>query len=373
MPETARILQFPARQSVRTALSEREAAETAALFLSTAAESRSPELMSQSLSSVEVVFAICKTLYERRDSAPAEVARQAEDIYRWLLRSESIGLFDERDYLLGETAFLTGTALRQLGKRAESERWLDRADSSFRHTMNPAPNLAKVSYIRLALKYDMREFEHVLELVPSLLKSFDLLGMSSEFAKAAFLEAMAVKATGDWINSFEKFEALASDLNSDTDSLLLGQVRVEIGAFHAWKGNSEAALVQYGMALSLLKKGNHPVFLAHLKATVGETLIGQGRGEQGIDSYREAIADYESLGMSTQAAYLRVLAADALIQFDHPREAEWEILAALPVIEEQKMVPEGFAAISLLKESVARRNADRSALREVRVHLQQKQ
>ena len=32
---------------------------------------------------------------------------------------------------------------------------------------------------------------------------------------------------------------------------------------------------------------------------------------------------------------------------DRPREAEWEILAALPTIEEQKMVPEGFAAVGV--------------------------
>jgi hypothetical protein len=43
---------------------------------------------------------------------------------------------------------------------------------------------------------------------------------------------------------------------------------------------------------------------------------------------------------------------------------------ALPTIEEQKMEPEGFAAVALLRESVKRRKADPNALRELREYLQ---
>ena len=44
-------------------------------------------------------------------------------------------------------------------------------------------------------------------------------------------------------------------------------------------------------------------------------------------------------------------------------QAEWEVRAALPIIEEEKMVPEGFAALTLLRESLRRRKLDRQALR----------
>ena len=70
------------------------------------------------------------------------------------------------------------------------------------------------------------------------------------------------------------------------------------------------------------------------------------------------------------AAYVRLFLAETLIALNCSREAEQEILAALPTIEEQKMVPEGLAAVALLKESVRRRKTDRNALRELREHLQ---
>ncbi len=40
------------------------------------------------------------------------------------------------------------------------------------------------------------------------------------------------------------------------------------------------------------------------------------------------------------------------------------------MLEERKMVPEGFAAVALLKESVGRRKTDPTALRELREHPQ---
>jgi hypothetical protein len=64
--------------------------------------------------------------------------------------------------------------------------------------------------------------------------------------------------------------------------------------------------------------------------------------------------------------------AEALLEVGRAREAEWEILAALPTIEEQKMVPEGFAAIALLRESVKQRKTDPKALLELRQYLKAK-
>jgi hypothetical protein len=74
--------------------------------------------------------------------------------------------------------------------------------------------------------------------------------------------------------------------------------------------------------------------------------------------------------MAALEAYLRIVLAETLIAISRTREAEWQIAAALPIIEEQKMVPEGHAALGLLRESVRRRQTDGGALRELRERLQ---
>ncbi len=74
--------------------------------------------------------------------------------------------------------------------------------------------------------------------------------------------------------------------------------------------------------------------------------------------------------MRALVAYTHLLIAETLLEMSREREAEWEILAALPEIDEIKMVPEAFAAIALLRESVSRRRPDSSALKQVRAYLQ---
>ena len=98
--------------------------------------------------------------------------------------------------------------------------------------------------------------------------------------------------------------------------------------------------------------------VAHLKSVVGESLRQQGNLAAAVSAYRDSVQDYLSLEMLTWAAYVRVVTAETLIALGRHREAEWELLAALPTIEEQKMEPEAFAAIALLKESVRMRRTD---------------
>jgi hypothetical protein len=61
--------------------------------------------------------------------------------------------------------------------------------------------------------------------------------------------------------------------------------------------------------------------------------------------------------------------AELLLDVGQEREAELEIRAALPIIDEEKMVSEGLAALSLLQESLRHRKIDREALRQVHTHF----
>jgi len=372
MPNSARILHFPVRHSVKRA-SQEEAVALAVRYADPNVDWTAQE-ENEAFSDIEILFAISTLLYQRRDSNPKLASERATRVYRWLSATEqNPGLFDERDYLLGESALTVAESSRQLGMHSECDRWLDRAEASFRHTLNPAPKLSEVAYLRLALKYDQRRYDDVVEFAPGLAQSFAKLEMRKEFLKTRFMRAMAIKGAGDWHASHDEFTKLAAELDASRDPMLLGQVLVEIGSFQGNTGNVAQALSNYQTALGLLRTVNHPMLLAHLKATVAETLFLSSRFEESLSGYRDAITDYASLGMDTQVAYVRLLLADALLIVGHYREAEWEILAALPTIEEQKMVPEGFAAVALLKESVRRRKTDPNALRELREHLQANQ
>lgn len=318
----------------------------------------------------EVLSSICKLLHEVWNSEPRLVAERASAVNRWLKGQEGkCGLFDERDYFLGETARLAANAFRLLGNYDEAEAWLQRAEAGFRHTINPGPLMAQVAYLRLALAYERHRGEEVLEVLPSLLKSFEKFGMRSEAAKTRFLEALTLKACSRNRESFDKFTSLAETLDQTAEPVLLAQSFVEIGAFLALEGEYDKAVTNYQKALPLLARSGVRPLVAHLKMAVGETLGLQGNLSAAAEAFREGVEQYKEIGMVTYVAYGRVVRAETLIALGRHREAEWEILAALPTIEEQKMVPEGFMAAALLRESVSRKQADPNALRELREHL----
>jgi tetratricopeptide (TPR) repeat protein len=373
MAETARILRFPARRVTPSPQPLESAATRARAFLGTPREERHDEFNNATLADGDVLMSVCGALWDSMNSTPTDVSLDASSLYAWVSsRSANQFFFDERDFFLGETALLAAASLRLLGKRDQTERWLERADAGFRHTVAPAAHLARVAYIRLTLRYDMRHHEDGLELLPSVALTFERLGMHNDLAKCYFLEAMSLKELGRFAEAQGRFEELISNKQGWVDAAIQGFALVNIGDLHSEGRRFDAALSAYAEALPLLKTANRPVAIADLKLMVASTMRSMGKLVASIDAYRESIHDYEVVGSTTRAAYVRVLLAEALLEAGRCRDAEWQVNTAMTTINEEEMVPEGMAAFVLLKETVRQRKMNPVALAEVRQYLQTK-
>ena len=368
MPETAKILPFRTRPTVAT-YSREQAASKAAAYLETPTAERPTSQVDEVFANGDLLTAVVTRLWEVINTSPALVAQEATQIHKWVnSRDDRQFFFDERDYFLGESALLVGASLRLLGKREDTERWLDRSDAAFRHTVAPAAHLARVSYTRLALRYDQHRHDELLELTPSVSLTFKKLGMLNDFAKCEFLRAMSLKELGRFDESAALLEVLTA--GQQADSALTGMALVNLGGLRSEQGQYDKATSAYAKAAPLLRQAKRFSALADLKLMLGGTLQRTGQLAAAIEAFRESVTDHLALGMETRAAYGRLFVAGALLEAGRPREAEWEILAALPTLEEQRMVPEGFAAVALLRESVSQRRTDHSALHELRDYLQ---
>jgi tetratricopeptide (TPR) repeat protein len=369
MPETARILKFPVQGAAP--LSPEEVLSRARLYVEGVATDGAEDRRQALLSEPDVLLSVCVFLREQVDGSALQVFQESTALYRRVASSgQCLGTFDENDYFLGETALLAATASRVLGKRGEAELWLDRAEAGFRNTVNPGPLMAGVAYQRLALRCETGRYEEVVELAPMLAVSFAKLKMIREEAKCVFLEGLALKQSSRHEAAVTRFESLRRDDLVARDPGLVGLALVNLADIQVAGGCDELAMSSYSEAVPLLKRANRPAALAHLKGVIGETLRRQGRLVAAIGAYRAAVEDYVALGMSTWVAYLRLVLAQTLLEASQPREAEWQILAALPTIDQEKMVPEGFAAVALLRESVRQRKTDPKALLELREYLQ---
>ncbi len=370
MSENARLLRFPERFRPLS-LEPAEAEASAAAYLAAVPGDRTPELASVALGHPDVLFAICAKLRRLLNTSPATVVSEAVAAYEWIRQfSGKVGLFDEPDYFIGETAFLAGEASRQLGRRAEASRWLDRAEAGYRHTVNSAPGLANVAYARLSIRFEMAEYEEVVELAPSLRVSYERMAMEREQAKCCLLEAAALKQCGRLDEALKVLLAAVKLKSLAQERSLHARILAEMGDVNQLEGRIDVAIGLFQAASSLLEGSELSSSRAELKMFAGAAYWGSGQFAAAAEALRLAQADFRELNMASRVAYVSVFLADALLKIGRPREAEWEILQVLPTIEEQKMVPEGFAAVALLRESVRQRKADPNALRELREHLQ---
>jgi tetratricopeptide (TPR) repeat protein len=370
MSPSAKILPFPPRTG-NPYLSPRDADTAARGYLDIPSDVRSDDDRQEFLGSPDILLAICSILRRQRDLAPVMVLEQASEIYQWISQTEfDLGLFDERDYFLGETGLLAGIAARHLGRRDEAFLWLDRAEAGFRHTMNPAPGLANVAYARLALRFEMGRYQDVLELAPSLETSFAKLRMGVEGAKCRLLRAMTLKQTGQHPMAIEVLDQLREEKDTKAEPLLAARVLAELGDSQQLEGRLDLAMAAFQEALSLLQADEVSLAKADLKLYVGGVHKALGSLPEAADAFRAAQRDYHTLGMRALVAYTHLVVGETLLEMKREREAEWEILAALPAIEELRLVPEGFAAVVLLRESLRRRKPDVEALQQLRAQLQ---
>jgi tetratricopeptide (TPR) repeat protein len=338
-------------------------------FLATEASERSDESADVIFSDARSLFGLCELLQEYRDSCPAKATTEASIIYERMRERSSLTIESDRDYFLGTMALLAGTCHRLLGQRESSAKWFDRAQSSLSKLRNSEPQFARLAYGRLTLWFEHRQYDVVLREMPLLLARFRKMALEEEEIKCLFVEGMALKESGDFEVALAKFFALEERLLESDPCRLLGCVISEIGELYSAQRCYREAMQSYQRALPLLLESRRPIMVASLKGTVGETCRDMGDLATAIDLYRDAISDYSKLSMNTFAAYVRIVLAETLLLAGLPREAEIEILAAVPTIEKERMVEEGFAALNLLRESVHQCQTDVASLRALRERM----
>ena len=364
---TGRVLHFrrPPTLSV-------ESHAAACRVLETPREERESRVAELSLESPDVLLAVCDLLREQGETSPRTVRLEARFLYEFLNKPERrIGLFDERHYFLGETALLAGAACRMLFRRTESRRWLDRADSAFRHTINAIADWSRVSYQRLALKLEEREFDEVLELVPSLMANFQKLGMAEDALKTRFLEGVALINTERLSEAANVFRAICEDARKSTNERLLAIATNNLIQIHGLLGESGDALADAEETLAVFRRLDNRVGIAKLQWGIGALFRAQGQISAAIGAYRSALAEFADLEMRSDVAAVHLILGDLLLDAGQETAATTEILAALPIIEEERMVPEGVAALSLLRESVRQRQINRQALRDLHGYFEE--
>lgn len=324
------------------------------------------------LEAPETLIEICRVLREQMEVSPRTVLDEAVFLFNFLSEPRRpIGLFDERDYFIGEAALLAGTACRLLGRREEAVRWFERSESSLRLTVNPVANWSRVSYQRLALRLEERRFEELLEQLPGLIESFLKEEMAEDALKCRFLEGLALMETGELDSAAEVFQIIREEAKVLRNERLVATASVNLAHLFAMLGKTEEALDCSGEAGVLFEKSGNKFGLAKIQWGKGSLLRERGEYSKAVCAYQEARAQFLDLEMFADVAAGNLVIADLLLEVGQEAPALQEILRALPIIDELKMVPEGVAALTLLRESVRQQRVNRQALRDLHGYFEE--
>ncbi len=313
-----------------------------------------------------ILLELCGSLREKLDSSPLEVQEQAEAVYRFISAPmRSIGVCDEHDYFLCDFALLAGTACRILARREEAVRWFELAGGFAQRTGTAIADSCRVSYQRLALLVEERRFSDLLGQLGALTQRFRNLNMREHALKCRFLEGLALSETGDFSGAASVFRSIRDEAKSQGNENLLGQAYVNLVHVRGLVGDVREALAASQEALAVMRKLGNARGLAKIQFAVGILLRNEGRLPDAIGAVRSSQAEFESLGMKAEAAAGSLVVAEMFLELDQEENALREVLAALPIINEFKLGPEGMAALALLHESVRQQKINHQALRDL--------
>lgn len=314
----------------------------------------------------ELLLSICAELRKRLEQDPTAANVEAAFLYSFLSEPKRVvGLFDEREYFLGELALLAGTASRALARRDEARRWFDRSEANFRLTVNVTADWSRVSYQRLAILLEERRFEELHEQLPTLRQSFERLDMREDALKCLFLEATAFIESGDLAKARDGYLSILETAKALANERLIAAAKVNLIQVYGSLGDSDAALHLSQEALPLLRGLGLKEYLGKTQWGVGSLLRAKGQLEGAIEAYGSARDEFAALGMVADVAATRLMIADLQLELGNDQAALREVLFALPIVEEYRLVPEGVAALSLLRESVRQQKVNHQALREL--------
>jgi tetratricopeptide (TPR) repeat protein len=364
------------RQFRRKRLTPEDGRRAAERILGMSASARQERIGELTLDDPETLLPLLETVRLQLDSSPATALEEASFVYSFLEPLESTYplsafLLDEREYFLGESARIAGTACRHLSRRDEARRWFDLSEVWFLRTENASGNLAKLTYQRLALRIEERDFESVMQLIPGLVTVFEKLGMTEDCLKARFLEAAVLKETDRLDDAVEVYRRVARESETLRNDNLLALAYVNLTQLHSLTGAIEDAFEDVQRAAPLLQRSGNQVGLAKLLWGIGFLMRSRGENSRAVESYRKAQNEFAEIGMRADVAAIHLVIADLLLDAGQEKQAEWEIRQALPIIDEYKLVPEGFAALTLLRESLRRQQIDRQALRNLHGYFEE--
>ncbi|MEP6802843.1 MAG: hypothetical protein ABJC07_12925 [Acidobacteriota bacterium] len=320
-------------------------------FFRLPSDEQTPERTRKFLNRPEDIFLSLASLRRDRNSDPYEVLRFATLIYATCRTSTTLAAGD-REFFLGEAAWLAGNASRYLGIRREAAMWLETSLSHFTELPSGAPLVLKVRLLSCTFARDLHNVEPARRQARALAAQFQKWGMNHEVLLCTLLECLIDKETGNLASALAGLEQLVVVAREcgELDCLAFGLLN--LGELLVGEGQVERA-TELLVEAAQVAHGS-PMSEATLLFVLAESHGQFGNCSEAIRSYEAGLAKLVESGAVASLAYYRVHFAEFLLHSNYVKEAHAQLTSALPVLASEKMLPEVVHARKLMSEILSR-------------------
>jgi tetratricopeptide (TPR) repeat protein len=263
--------------------------------------------------------------------------------------------------------------LRHLGRHAEALDALDIASRAFTHSPVAAYSIALADYLRGVIFVELERLDEGLRLVRRSARVFRQFGEDERYVHAKIIEAGVLFDRSRYREALDLLVSLVPVAKEIGQARTLAHLYGNIANCQLRLHDLASAELYFGRALSLYEALGIEIERVRTRWNIGSLRIAAGAIEDGMARLREVRAEFETLGMRSDAALVTLDLAEALLASGMParmREAAELASSLVASFTAVGMTGNALTALAFLREAFDAGNATPKLVRHVRDFLE---
>ena len=254
--------------------------------------------------------------------------------------------------------------LSYLGRLPEAAKVAERSAFYLKQIPIPMPETARLDLVRSNIARNMEKYGEAIEHARRAQETFLWFGDREGWLKAVDYEAAALFSSLDYraaLAMWQSMEEYAAEMTLEHQALWL----LNTGLCASRAGDFDEAVRRYAKAADGFERVGSVINRVKCKHGVAESLLALGKPEEAIAVADAARAEFETLGMQTEATLAALLLAECLLAADRPDEVPAVCRHLIDRSVRAGIEGPAMTALAYLRESVARGHASTVIVRHV--------
>jgi tetratricopeptide (TPR) repeat protein len=271
--------------------------------------------------------------------------------------------------LRGTAAKERANALLRLAEFDEALEALERAERAYEHLQSPGYGLATVELVRAALYYERAELEQAAKHVELAEQGYAHLGLERQRMNAVFLRGQIAYESLEHAKSAAIMRQVTqfSDATGDANWVARGSYCAALCELEL--GNLGEAATLLHTALVILRETGPASERISTEWGLARVVLHSGKPSEAAQRLRDVIAQFEVIGMVSDAALAGVDMSEALLMLERWQEIVKVATHAFRVLKKAGHLTGALTALAYMKEAAAKRQLTPEALKVLRKYL----